>query len=285
MDRIDGHLGIVVGAADRYPMTLIDQYTAYQQVQGFSPRTVHRRAWSLGLWARHLADRGASVTTATVEHLMTFLARWPSAQSRYSIRSDVHQLYLFVARWHLADCEDPTEMLDPPKLPRRRATPIPAAAVRDLIDRLNGSDRLIVMLAAHAGLRVTEIANVRGEDVDLIGRWLRVIGKGNREDLIPVSHQLADELARWPRRGRLVPYRNGGCVGNRIRTLLRSHGIEGRPHDLRHSFANAAMKRSGQNLVVVKELMRHAQITTTMRYLEPPRIGHDIVDHLYDDAA
>ena len=123
-------LAIVVGAADTYGMTLIHQYPAHQQVQGFSPRTVDRRIWSLGLWDRHLARRGATVTTATVEHLETFLARWPSPQSRYSIRSDIHQLYRFIAA-HFPDCADPTDGLDPTKAapagghpdPRRRSPP------------------------------------------------------------------------------------------------------------------------------------------------------------------
>lgn len=274
-------LAAAVDAADHYGMTLIAQYTAHQRVQGFSPRTVHRRVWSLGLWRRHLADRGACVTTATVDHLESFLARWPSAQSRYSIRSDIHQLYRFIARRHLADCADPTEMLDAPKLPRRRATPIDAATVAVLVAHLTGSDRLIVMLAAYGGLRVSEIAAVSGEDVDLAGRWLRVVGKGDREDLIPLSHRLADELARWPRRGRLGPYRSGSSVSNRIRVLLRRHGIDGRPHDLRHSFANEAMAVSGDNLVKVQRLMRHAEIATTMRYLKPPGDLHAVVDGMY----
>jgi integrase len=274
-----------VDAADNYGMTLIRQYTAYQRVQGFSPRTVNRRAWSLGLWQQHLAGRGTTVTTATVDQLETFLARWPSPQSRYSIRSDIHQLYRFIARRRLADCDDPTEMLEPPRLPRRRATPIDTAAVYTLMGHLTGSDLLIVMLAALAGLRVSEIAAVRGEDVDLAGRWLTVVGKGNREDLIPLSRQLADELARWPRYGRLLPYRSGGSVGNRIRTLLRRHGIVGRPHDLRHSFANEAMTVSGDNVVKVQRLMRHAEVATTMRYLKPPADLHSVVDAMYGDAA
>ena len=112
-----------------------------------------------------------------------------------------------------------------------------------------------------------------------------MVGKGDREDLIPIGRRLAGELACWPRHGPLLPYRSGGSVGNRIRTLLRRHGIPGRPHDLRHSFANEALAAPGDDVVKVQRLMRHAEIATTMRYLKPPDDLHHIVDAMYGDAA
>ena len=259
-------------------MTLIGQYTAHQRYQGFSPRTVNRRAWSLGLWEQHLATNGATVTTATVDHLVTFLARWPSAQSRYSIRSDVHQLYQFIG-----DCPDPTASLKPPKLARRDATPIPATEVRRLLAQpLRPADRLMVMFAACAGLRVSEIAAVRGEDVDLEGRWLTVTGKGGHRHTLPLAAELAVVLEAWPRHGPLLGMA-GGSVSARIRTLFRRHKVVGRPHDLRHSFATETLERTG-DVTVVKELMRHAEVATTMRYLRRRRLRHDMVDALYDVA-
>ena len=149
------------------------------------------------------------------------------------------------------------------------------------VDTLTGTDRLIVMLAAHAGLRCSEIAHVHGEHADLDRRWLAVCGKGDRVDLIPLSRALTVELGRWPRRGPIVPYRTGATVGNRIRTLLRRYGIDGRPHDLRHSFGTEANHVAGGDIVAVKELMRHTEIATTMRYVAPSALCHGIVDRLY----
>jgi integrase len=77
----------------------------------------------------------------------------------------------------------------------------------------------------------------------------------------------------------------GGGVGSRIRILFRRHGIVGRPHDLRHSFATEAARWCNWNLVAVKGLMRHSEVTTTMRYVRPPDTGHNIVDAMYGDAA
>ena len=266
-------------------MTLINAYLSHQRVRGFSERTIDRRRWSLRLWVEHLDRHHACLSTATVEHLEGFLARWPAPQSRYSIRADIHQLYRFASRRRLMMCPDPTDQLDPPRLPQRRPTPIDPADIRRLITAIDGHDRLIVMLAAHAGLRCSEIAAVHGEHADLERRWLTVCGKGDRTDLIPLSHGLAGELARWPRRGPIVPYLNGATVGNRIRTLLRRHGIDGRPHDLRHSFGTEANQQAGGDIVAVKGLMRHAEIATTMRYVKPSPLAHTIVDRLYQGAA
>jgi integrase len=258
---------------------IIAAYIDHQRVRGFSRRTVARRQWSLERWQRHVGDLAA----ATVGDVETFLAGFPAAQSRYSIRSDLRLLYRFAtARGWLPG--DPTELLPAPRVPRRASTPIPAGDVRALLAGLAGVDRVAVMLAACAGLRVSEIAGVRGEHVDLVGRWLTVRGKGGGDDVVPLSAGLVAELARLPRHGRVLPWSSGATVSARIRTLLRRHGVAGRPHDLRHSFANAAAAATNDPRTV-QRLMRHAELTTTTRYLRPVDVGHDVVDRLYRPAA
>lgn len=256
-------------------------YANHQRVRGFSPHTIARRAWSLALWVEYLHLHDADLTAGvTILMLEGFLARWPSAQSRYSVRSDIHQLY----RWMLRNgvvAVDPTAGLDPPRLPRRLPSPIPAPDVARLIDNTQGRDRLIVMLAACAGLRTSEIANLCGDDVDLEHRTLTVrAGKGGKDATVPLVAELAAELALWPCRGRLVAI-CGPSVGDRIRTLLRRYGIVGRPHDLRHSFATTCARRLNGDLVAVAQLMRHSDVTTTQRYVQPQPVNPDRLSHLY----
>ena len=262
----------------------IQRFLCHQRVIGRAPRTIARRAWSLGHWVEHLQRCGMTLSTATTGDVETFLARFPTAQSRYSIRCDIHQLYRYLRRT-LPTLTDPTDGLDPISVPRRSASPIHADDVRRLVDVTTGTDRLIVLLAAHAGLRVSEIARVRGEDADLARRWLTVTGKGGHRDVVPISATLADELAGHPRHGRLVAHRNGQAVAARIRRLFRRYGIVGRPHDLRHSFGTEAAAVCNGNVVKVQQLMRHAEVATTMRYVRPSGDLHPVVDHLYDEAA
>jgi integrase/recombinase XerD len=258
----------------------ITGFLAHQRIIGRARRTIERRAWSLNLWAEHL---GTGV--ATVADVETFLARFPAPQSRYSIRCDIHQLYRWLRR-SFPDVVDPTEGLDPITVPRRAASPIHTDEVRRLLDVVDDpADRLVILLAAHAGLRVSEIARVRGEDADLERRWLTVCGKGGHLDVVPISATLAAELARHPRHGRLFTFHNGQAVSARIRRLFRRHGIVGRPHDLRHSFGTEAAEACNGNIVSVQQLMRHAEVATTMRYVRPRGDLHAVVDRLYSDAA
>jgi integrase/recombinase XerD len=255
-------------------MTLIDEFTAHQRILGFSERTIARRRWSLSLFVAHLDGR--ALGDATVADLRMFLARWPSAQSRYSICSDVHQLYRF------ARISDPCEELPRIRVPRRGATPVHRDDVRRLLAvTVRADDRLMVLLASQCGLRISEIARVRGEDVDLGRRTLRVSGKGGRDDVLPLSRALVAELEQWPRRGFLFPGRTGQSVGARLRRLMRRHGIVGRPHDLRHAYATELVECSNGNIVLVSRLMRHADVSTTMRYVRVERDGFDLVDRLY----
>ena len=247
-------------------------------MRGFSARTVDRRTWTLCRWLPYLDGR--ALADASAVDVEAFLARLPSAQTRYSLRSDLAMFYRWAIRRGLLE-NDPTVDTDPPKVPRRLPTPVAAAEVRHLLDTLDGVDRLAVMLAARAGLRVSEIAALRGEDIDLEQRRITVrAGKGGSDGTVPLAAELAAELAGWPRQGRLIDL-NGPAVAERIRRAFRRHGIAGRPHDLRAAFATAAADASGGNIVLVQQLMRHAEIATTMRYVAVDPAGTDIVDRLF----
>lgn len=265
---------------------LLAKFAAYQRVLGYSQRTIDRREWSLRHWQRHLDALGSTLGAPLVEDLELFLARWTSPQSRYSIRSDVRQFYVWAIRRGHLDCANPTDELDPAKVPSRAASPIPADDVLRLIGAcVRPVDRLMVMLASYAGLRTAEIAALRGEDVDLAAAQLVVRnGKGGDDEVIPLGREMLAELGRAPRAGRLVPMQ-GGSVGDRIRTMMRALGIDGRPHDLRHSFGTQAARKTNGNLVLVAKLMRHKRISTTTRYVAWHTTGHEVVSGLYGDAA
>lgn len=254
---------------------MISAFVAHQQVRGFSPRTVNRRAWSLG----KLAAAGP-LGEHTPESIEMFLAHWQSAQSRYSVRSDAHQFYRWAIRRHLLDY-DPTLEVDAPRLPTRAATPIDLDDLRRAIDAANHDQRVAVMLGAYAGLRVSEIAALDAGDVHRRNGLLVVRGgKGGRDEVVPLAPELADVL---PHTGPAVRYTTGQAVGAAIRRLFRSLGISARPHDLRHTFGTAAARRAGGNMVLVARLMRHQSITTTQRYVRWNPDGADVVAGLFDD--
>lgn len=256
---------------------LIIAYSAHQKVRGFSQRTIDRRIWSLGHLIR-LAPF-ADHTPVTIE---TFLSRWPSAQTRYSMRSDAHQFYRWAIRRGIL-VYDPTEGVDAPKLPKRAATPMSDEDLMRSIAFGNLDQRRAVMLGAYAGLRCSEIAHLDCSDVHRSRRVLVVRGgKGGKDEVIPLADALAMVL---PLRGPAVRYVDGPGVGEAVRRLFRSLGIDARPHDLRHTFGTAAARRANGNMELVRQLMRHESIMTTQRYVQWSPDGGDVIEGLYLRAA
>ena len=149
-------------------------------------------------------------------------------------------------------------------------------------------DRALLELLYAAGLRVSEAVGLDREDLSLDGSFVRVIGKGDRERLVPVGEVALDWLVVWldgPRAlmlavAHVAPIRGGPLfLGDRGRRLARQQawaavgaaaeraGLGGRvsPHTLRHSFATHLLE-GGADLRVVQELLGHASISTTQLY-------------------
>ena len=149
-------------------------------------------------------------------------------------------------------------------------------------------DRAILELLYAAGLRISEAVGLDREDLSMDGAFARVIGKGDKERLVPVGEIALDWLSRWidgPRVALLglshvAPPRGGPLfLGDRGRRLARQQawaavkraaaraGLADRvsPHTLRHSFATHLLE-GGADLRIVQELLGHASISTTQLY-------------------
>ncbi len=149
-------------------------------------------------------------------------------------------------------------------------------------------DRALLELLYAAGLRISEALRLDAEDLSMDGGFVRVIGKGDKERLVPVGDVALDWLARWtagPRvrllaLGHVTPARGGPVfLGDRGRRLARQQawaavksaaaraGLDDRvsPHTLRHSFATHLLE-GGADLRIVQELLGHASISTTQLY-------------------
>ena len=149
-------------------------------------------------------------------------------------------------------------------------------------------DRALLELLYAAGLRISEAIGLDRDDLSVGGAFVRVIGKGDKERLVPVGDVALDWLGRWtsgPRaaliaRHHVAPIRGGALfLGDRGGRLARQQawaavkraadraGLTDRvsPHTLRHSFATHLLE-GGADLRVVQELLGHASISTTQLY-------------------
>ncbi len=163
---------------------------------------------------------------------------------------------------------------------------LPEEVLRDMLDRwqpktpLEARDRAIVELLYSAGLRASELVNLTFDRVDLGRQELRVLGKGNRERIVPLGRPAARALQDYlalrihlnPKTDRVFVTRRGNPLSRvdlwrRVRkafeTLALQFGVH--PHMLRHSFA-AHLLDHGADLRSIQELLGHKNIATTQIY-------------------
>ncbi len=142
-------------------------------------------------------------------------------------------------------------------------------------------DRAALELLYGAGLRVSELVGLDVDDVDRTERTVRVLGKGDRERIVPFGAPAADAVDAWLTRGRparspagpaLLVNRRGGRLTRQglwgaMRGHVRAAGVTAvvTPHSLRHSFATHLLD-GGADVREVQELLGHASVTTTQVY-------------------
>lgn len=136
--------------------------------------------------------------------------------------------------------------------------------------KANRRTRAFLVLGAFAGLRSFEMAKVRGDDVEQTpdGPALRVHGKGDRIDLVPVPPVVVRELQPWrleARDGRLWPDLTPEAVQEAVRRCARGLGLSTTCHQLRHRYGTALYAES-HDLLLVQQLMRHESPSTTAGY-------------------
>jgi integrase/recombinase XerC len=145
-------------------------------------------------------------------------------------------------------------------------------------------DRAMVLLMVLGGLRCAEVRNLRLADVDQGRRRVRIVGKGNRERVVPVERAFFSELAAYLRNERPAGLATAECFvvlrgptsGSAlteagVRSLFRRHRVTSgsprvRPHRLRHTFGTE-LAAAGMDLVVLRDLMGHASPETTAKYV------------------
>lgn len=182
--------------------------------------------------------------------------------------------------------EDPSENLQTPARWERLPKAISVDDVRRLLDAIEGGelalrDLAMLDLMYASGLRVSELVNLRVEDVNLEAGFVRVIGKGSRERVVPVSEQTIDNIRKYIKqlrtsllKGKESPYlfvsRRGTSLTRQrfwqtIKGYGRRTGIKVSPHVIRHSFATHLLE-GGADLRSIQKMLGHSDISTTQIY-------------------
>lgn len=187
---------------------------------------------------------------------------------------------------------DPTARIKRPKLARGLPRPMPQNDFEMALKLAPERIRPWLCLAAYAGLRACEIAQLRGEDIIWSGTPTIIIRRQKGGDMgsVPLSPQLQVELKMLPKRGPLFPKRDrfkGELEGTQITAMQVSHltnkflrevGIESTFHSLRHWFGTEVYKASERDLRRTQELMRHrTPVATAIYTYVDPGISAEVV--------
>ena len=255
-----------------------------------------------------LRRSGSSLEDADRATLRRFLAQQHTlGYARASIARRVGAIHTFY-RWAVADGRlpgDPSASLGRPKVVNRLPTVLRPSEAQALVEAppLEGPDggsddargasraialrdRAVLELLYGSGLRVSEVAGLTIESVDLARGRVLVMGKGSKEREVPMSDPAVDAVRQWLSEGRgrlatdppsLFFNRKGRPIGPRdIRALVEGYSgrlLPGRrvtPHTLRHSYATHLLE-GGADIRAVQELLGHATVATTQRYTHVSR--------------
>jgi len=165
--------------------TLLGTWAEYLRATGAPETTIGQRTYHLG---RLAPDFPRGPGTVTFDALASWLAAhdW-SPNTRRAYRGSLRAFWSWLMATGRA-ADSPAHLLPPVKVPRGRPRPTPEAAYREALTAADDRARLAIMLAAQCGLRRSEIARVRREDLepDLVGHALRVAGKGGHVRIVPL---------------------------------------------------------------------------------------------------
>lgn len=267
--------------------------------RGLSRNTLSSYRYDLLRLAAELEKRGLSLLAATRTDLLRFMAgqiqsgRSPRSLSRYL--SGFRQFYRWLVReGRIAD--DPSAMIESPKLGRGLPRALSEQQVIALLEApdvetpLGLRDRTMLELMYATGLRVSELVQFELGNLSLQQGVLRVLGKGNKERLVPLGEEANVWLRRYLSDARpglmaggesgkvFVTARRAGMTRQGFWHCIRKHarvagiGQPVSPHMLRHSFATHLLNH-GADLRVVQLLLGHSDLSTTQIYTHIAREG------------
>jgi len=193
-----------------------------------------------------------------------------------------------VAMGHLEPAANPMAHFPRLKAPSRK---LPVVLSYEEVERLLSApptncvlglrDRAILSLLYGTGIRASECAGLREEDVDLDEGLVRVRGKGGHERALPLNYRVVEAMRVYrERRGLVLPRESffqsrrkkgmsRGAIYERVKTYARISRIPKRvsPHRLRHTFATHLVKTGKTHLVTIRDLLGHRCLTSTQIYL------------------
>ena len=290
------------------PTNIIRSYQRYLKLQrGYSPNTLDAYIRDLLKLINYLEDVDKDVLDVELSDLQHFAASLHDigihARSQCRILSGVRSFFRFLELEGYRD-DDPSELLESPVLGEH----LPEVLSAEEVDMLEGAidlskwegqrNRAIIEVLFSCGLRVSELVNLKLSDLFIQEQYVRILGKGSKERLVPISPCAIKELDYWFMDRREMKIKPGeedfvflnrrGAHLTRVMILIMiketavAAGIQKTisPHTLRHSFATALLE-GGADLRAIQSMLGHESIGTTEIYthIDMSTLREEILNH------
>lgn len=260
--------------------------------KGLSPNSIYSYTYDLKKFSDFLARKNKTILNASQDDVEQFLffeknKKRNSARTLARSLAAIRQFYNYMTS--IENISNPTVKIETPHFQKV----LPDFLSIEEIDRLFASireddlyqlrDKAIFELLYSAGLRISEAVELKVIDVDLKNKFLKVLGKGNKERIVPIGDEAKRLIEKYLNDSRPIILGNriseylfiskkGGMLNRRsVWRLLKGYAkmVDVRknitPHTLRHSFATHLLER-GADLRAVQELLGHVDISTTQIY-------------------
>ena len=295
-------------ATDEATREMVRRYVRYLKLQrNMSGNTLDAYQHDLRKLLDYLKGMGKDPREVQLEDLEQFSAGLHDigihARSQCRILSGVRSFFRFLQLDGYRD-DDPTELLESPQIGQHLPEVLTTAEVDRLEESIDLSkweghrNRAIIEVLFSCGLRVSELTNLKLSNLYLDDQFIRVMGKGSKERLVPISKRAIQELKNWfdnrcqmtikPGEEDYVFLNRRGAHLTRVMILIMikrqaelakiTKTIS--PHTLRHSFATALLE-GGADLRVIQALLGHESIGTTEIYthIDTTTLRREILEH------
>ncbi len=272
----------------------IKRFKKFLQIEkGLSPNSIYSYTYDLKKFSEFLISKNKTILNADQEDIQQFLvfekiSKNNSSRTQARSLAAIRQFYNFISD-KFEHIDNPTMKIESPHIEKT----LPDFLTINEMSRLFGSisendiyelrDKAIFELLYSSGLRISEAIEIRYNNIDFDESFIKVIGKGNKERLVPFGDEARRLLQKY------ISESRGGILGSResdflfiskkgsklnrksVWRLLKNYAVKTKitknitPHTLRHSFATHLIE-NGADLRSVQELLGHVDISTTQIY-------------------
>ena len=269
------------------------EYHTYLKLErGLSDNSVTAYELDFKRMKTYMDEHHIDIVRATFDDLQAFVFDTfkdiNSAKTQARLLSSIHSFYRFLLYHHYIE-QDPSELLEMPRVEKKLPEVLSLEEIDAMIACIDMSkpeghrNRAIIEMLYGSGLRVSELTDLRLSNIYRKEGYMRILGKGSKQRLVPISPVADEQLEYWlqdryaldikPEAVDIVFLNHYGRQLTRamiftiVKRLAQAAGITKTisPHTLRHSFATHLLQ-NGADLRIIQQLLGHESIVTTEIY-------------------